>query len=121
MELKQERLAILSALDEAVGWVTGDVARASKAYDRLGSRISSAWVRNELVAMEKDGLVGRLDDRKPVCWVAHLRWATVEGGFPLCRNPVRNHVSETVSETAQRWHVADHDRMIGFYRIRNAH
>jgi hypothetical protein len=69
MNLRKEQRIILASLDEDDGWTTGQIAKKSKAFERLGGRIASSWVRNDLLKMKAAGLVREMDDQKPVCWV----------------------------------------------------
>ena len=69
MKLRKEQRIILSSVDEDTGWTTGQVAKRSKAFEALGGRIASAWVRNDLLEMKAAGLVQEMDGQKPVCWV----------------------------------------------------
>ncbi len=60
---------ILAALDTFGGYTTSDVA--AKVQPQFGSnkRQHSGAVRLWLVDLERRGLVRKLDDQKPVCWV----------------------------------------------------
>jgi hypothetical protein len=67
--MSPEEIAILTALSEDGGRQTGQITQRSGAFLRLGKRIASAWVRNQLLYLEKQGFVARLDEEKPVCWI----------------------------------------------------
>lgn len=60
---------ILAVLNTEGGFTTVDVA--TKITPRFGSnnRQHSAAVRSWLCRLERNGLVRKLDDLKPVCWV----------------------------------------------------
>lgn len=70
---------ILSVLSTDGGFTTGDVARRAGDADNPPSclavsaghspRMRSAAVRAWLLELENAGMVRRLDDQKPVCWV----------------------------------------------------
>lgn len=61
--------AILAALDGQGALTTGQVRIRSGVYAGAGGRTASAWVRGELLSLEKKGLVAKLDDLKPDCWL----------------------------------------------------
>lgn len=60
---------ILAALDMRGGFTTGQVAK--KIHPQFGhnARTHSGAVRSWLIRLEKERLVGRLDDQIPVCWI----------------------------------------------------
>lgn len=64
--LTERGCKLLAALTEDGGFTTRDAAR--RAGIQPGP-IASAWVRQDLLYMEKVGLVSRLDDQKPTAWV----------------------------------------------------
>ncbi|WP_241299572.1 MULTISPECIES: hypothetical protein [Burkholderia cepacia complex] len=69
IELSEYDHKILIVLDTVGGYTTSDVA--DRVWPEFGGsrRTHSAAVRSWLLALEKKGLVKRLDDEKPVCWV----------------------------------------------------
>ena len=62
---------ILAVLGWGGGFVTGHIAALvpSVSTRGLSRHVQSAWVRRELLQMEKAGLIKRLDNQKPVAWV----------------------------------------------------
>ncbi|MCK4120406.1 hypothetical protein ACI2UK_24460 [Ralstonia nicotianae] len=60
---------ILAVLDTTGGYTTADVAKHVTPVFADNRRMHSAAVRSWLVQLERKGLVKRLDDLKPVCWV----------------------------------------------------
>lgn len=68
-ELSDYDRKILIVLDTVGGYTTSDVA--DRVWPEFGGsrRTHSAAVRSWLLDLEKKGLVKRLDDEKPVCWV----------------------------------------------------
>jgi len=68
-EFMNSREQILSVLDTDGGFETGAVARRISPIFGHNARTHSAFVRNELLRLESEGLVRRLDENKPVCWV----------------------------------------------------
>ena len=67
IRLRQREREALAALTEDAGFTTGQVAKRVPNGHHNG-HIHSAWVRGDLLEMEKLGLVRRLDDQKPGCW-----------------------------------------------------
>ena len=65
-ELDARILAILGTDD---GYTTGDVAAKCSHGPALSKRDWTTVVRKRLLALRQQGLVGELDDQKPVCWV----------------------------------------------------
>lgn len=63
---------ILSRLTEEGGFTTGRVAK-HVSYCKFNKRARSAAVREWLLRLEREGLVAKLDDQKPVCWVRTSR------------------------------------------------
>jgi len=59
----------LATLDTDGGFTTGDVAKRVQPMFGHSMRTHSAAVRQWLLGLERRGLVKRLDDEKPVCWV----------------------------------------------------
>jgi hypothetical protein len=62
---------ILELLSGNDGYATGPIARAvSRSVRQFGhnSRIHSAWVRLQLLDLQRNALVEALDDKKPVIW-----------------------------------------------------
>ena len=60
---------ILSILDVQGGFTTGNVAKkVTPRFGRNGHQHIGA-VRSWLIDLEKKGLVKRMDDQKPVCWM----------------------------------------------------
>lgn len=63
---------VLSVLTQVGGFTTGRVAqRIEQSLGLFGhnKRTHAAFIRQKLLALEKGGLVQRLDDQKPVCWL----------------------------------------------------
>lgn len=81
MNLSTYEQKILSALDTQGGYTTGDVA--GKVHPQFGSnkRQHSGAVRSWLINLEKRGLVRKLDEQKPVCWV---KTSTGENALVAC-------------------------------------
>lgn len=59
---------VLGALDDMAGMVIPDIGR-HVSYCRTQRRVQSATLRYVLARMERDGLVRKLDDKKPIAWV----------------------------------------------------
>lgn len=70
MEPDQKEREILALLDTDGGFTTADVARRTTTRFGHNGRTHSAFVRSILLRLEAAGLVTRLDDQKPVCWLA---------------------------------------------------
>ena len=68
---------VLAVLDQHGAMLTRDVAAEVRPMFGHNSRTHSAAVRCWLLSLEKQGLVRRLDNQKPVCW---LRAATANDG-----------------------------------------
>lgn len=60
---------VLCVLDGAGGFTTGDVAKRVSFRFGHNKRTHSAAVRAILLGLERQGLVKRMDDQTPVCWV----------------------------------------------------
>lgn len=59
---------VLAALDGPGALLTRDVAARVRPMAGLNQHQHSGAVRSWLLQLEKQGLVRRLDDQKPVCW-----------------------------------------------------
>lgn len=59
---------VLAALDGPGALLTRDVAARVSPMFGLNQYQHSGAVRSFLLQLEKQGLVRRLDDQKPVCW-----------------------------------------------------
>lgn len=72
-ELTTRDFDILSRLNEAGGFPTKHIARSldSEAYEK-NARLQSSAVGFLLRSLERRGLVAKLDDQKPICWVRTL-------------------------------------------------
>ena len=57
------------ALDTRGATLTGEVAKAVQPPSGTNQRQHSGAIRSCLLGLEKKGLVRRLDDEKPICWV----------------------------------------------------
>jgi hypothetical protein len=68
-QLNEYERKILDALDTRGATLTGEVAKAVQPIFGINQRQHSGAIRSWLVGLEKKGLVRRLDDQKPVCWV----------------------------------------------------
>ncbi|MGA3983458.1 hypothetical protein ACI2TD_18040 [Ralstonia nicotianae] len=60
---------VLAVLDTIGGYTTAEVMKRVTPVFADNRRMHSAAVRSWLVQLERKGLVRRLDDLKPVCWV----------------------------------------------------
>ena len=60
---------LLQLLDGHGGYETGYLAQVLAKPAELSTHKHSANVRRVLLVLENKGLVKRLDDEKPVCWV----------------------------------------------------
>jgi len=69
MELTEYEKKVLAALEWRGGMLTRDVADRVRPRFGNSQHQHSAAVRSWLMRLEKLGLVRRLDDKKPVCWV----------------------------------------------------
>lgn len=69
MKLTADDKAILAALSTDGGFVTGEVSKKVVRPQGRTTRTHSAAVRQQLLVLEGAGLVRKLDDQKPVCWV----------------------------------------------------
>jgi hypothetical protein len=65
---KAQVLAALPDFADGCGVYTGEVAKSVPFQFGHNKRTHSAFVRQLLLALEREGLVCRLDDEKPVCW-----------------------------------------------------
>ncbi|AZW31529.1 hypothetical protein [Bordetella bronchiseptica] len=59
---------VLAALDRPGAMLTRDVAAKVRPMFGHSTYTHSGAVRSWLLSLEKQGLVTRLDDKKPVCW-----------------------------------------------------
>lgn len=57
---------ILTALDEIGGTLTGEINK------KINGVCDGRTLRPKLLDLEKQGLIRRLDDDKPVCWCRTL-------------------------------------------------
>lgn len=69
MQLTEYHQKILDALDTQASFLTGDVAKRVSPQFGHSSRTHSGAIRSWLLELEQAGLVKRLDDQKPVCWL----------------------------------------------------
>lgn len=69
MELAEYEKKVLDALKWQGGMLTRDVAARVRPMFGTSVYMHSAAVRSWLLHLEHLGLVRRLDDKKPVCWV----------------------------------------------------
>lgn len=61
---------ILKALADDSGCTTLTVAaRAGITYGRGNGRMMSGAMRSWLTLLERRGLVAKMDDQKPICWI----------------------------------------------------
>lgn len=60
---------ILAILGTDGGYTTGDVAARCSHGPAQSKRDWTMVVRKRLLVLRQQGLVGELDDQKPVCWV----------------------------------------------------
>lgn len=69
---------ILAALDTQGGFTTGQVAK--KVLPRFGhnARTHSGAVRSCLEALERQGVVARLDEQKPMFWIKTAAGTEIE-------------------------------------------
>lgn len=65
MNLSREDIAILRALSESSGYATGPLSRMIEG--NRGHKYS-ARTRQRCLALQKDGLLAPLDDKKPIIW-----------------------------------------------------
>lgn len=72
MKLSEYDKKILDALDTVGGFTTGGVARRVTPKFGNNNRQHSGAIRSWLVNLEKNGLVKRMDNQKPVCWIKML-------------------------------------------------
>lgn len=68
MKLNYIHREILDQLDTVAGRMTRDIAKHISIQDSR-PRAHSQFVRMYILQLEKAGLVRKLDDKKPVCWV----------------------------------------------------
>ena len=72
MTLGSDEIHVLKVLSLDGAYLTRDVARRT-----IGSgRMHSACVRQWLLELERKGLVRRMDEEKPVCWLLTVAGAT---------------------------------------------
>ncbi|MCK8652985.1 Lrp/AsnC family transcriptional regulator [Ralstonia insidiosa] len=69
MPLAEFETAILKVLDGPGGYTTGQVAERIDYQFGHNRRVHSAAVRTLLLGLERQGVIKRLDDQKPDCWV----------------------------------------------------
>ena len=60
---------ILEVLDKSGATLAKDLQRAVELGIGVNQRLHLSAIRSGLVALEKKGLVRKLDDHTPVCWV----------------------------------------------------
>ena len=72
---------ILAVLTTTGGFTTGRVARMAEIRFGCNGHQNSGYVRQVLLSMERAGLVRKLDDDKPVCWVK-VDAASIGTGLP---------------------------------------
>ena len=60
---------ILDALDVVGGFTTGQIAKKVKPMFGTNNRQHSGAIRSWLIELERKGLVRRLDDKLPTCWI----------------------------------------------------
>lgn len=75
---------ILAALDERGGFLSRDVGKV--VWPSMSPRTRSQAARMHCEELERRGLVGRLDDEKPVAWVRTSR-RNAGAGRCLTRSP----------------------------------
>ncbi|WP_150670963.1 hypothetical protein [Pandoraea anhela] len=69
MSLSEYDKKILGILDARGAYTTADVAKRVEPQFGHNRRTHSGAVRSWLLNLERQGLVRRLDDQKPVCWL----------------------------------------------------
>ncbi|KVT01161.1 hypothetical protein [Burkholderia ubonensis] len=69
MALSDQERMILAILGTEGGYTTGQVAERVAFQVSSNRRTQSAAVRGMLLLLEAQGLVARMDDAKPVCWI----------------------------------------------------
>ena len=74
MSLSAYDKKILDVLDSAGAYTTADVAKRVTPQFGHNRRTHSGAVRSWLINLERKGLVKRLDDQKPVCWLKVAQW-----------------------------------------------
>lgn len=67
---------ILSLLDDVGGYTTGIVADIVGPRFGHSKRAHSAFIRGKLLDLEKRGVVTRMDEGKPVCWMLTRGYTT---------------------------------------------
>ena len=60
---------ILALLDGPGGYTTGDIAARCTPQFGHNKRTHSAFIRQQLLELQRAGKVRPMDDQKPVCWV----------------------------------------------------
>ena len=60
---------LLAVLDERGGSTTKLVTEQAGLYLDASPQAKWRWTRRRLLSLKKAGLVGVLDDQKPVCWL----------------------------------------------------
>lgn len=69
MKLTEYHQKVLAVLDTEAAFVTGDVAKRVTPRFGHSNRTHSGAVRSWLLELEHAGLVKRLDDQTPACWL----------------------------------------------------
>jgi hypothetical protein len=59
---------IINLVPEHCGWATANIAKALPTKFGHNRRTNSGYVLSHLLRLEKNGLVRRLDDKKPIAW-----------------------------------------------------
>lgn len=91
MPLAEFETAILNVLDGQGGYTTGQIAERIDFQFGHNRRVHSAAVRTLLLGLEKRGVISRLDDQKPDCWV---KATSVEPNAAGAPNKVKLSLSE---------------------------
>lgn len=69
MELTEYEQKTLEACEYEGGYATGGIAERVTPMFGHNRRTHSAFVRLQLLSLEKKGLVGKIDSEKPDIWV----------------------------------------------------
>ncbi|ENZ78080.1 MULTISPECIES: Lrp/AsnC family transcriptional regulator [Ralstonia] len=80
MPLAEFETAILNVLDGHGGYTTGQIAERIDFQFGHNRRVHSAAVRTLLLGLEKQGVIKRMDDQKPDCWVKATQVELGTGG-----------------------------------------
>lgn len=67
---------ILQLLGDTGGFTTGDIAARLSPRFGANNHQHSAYIRRQLLRLERDGFVKQMDDLKPVCWMAVIKEPT---------------------------------------------